>query len=108
MIQTKFQEIFGTKYAIVQGGMGPYDTTLLAAAVAEAGGLGLISTAGMGSFHIPNIGDFRYSSISISPSTHIRSKIRTTLESVAFLPLAFFLACSLSAAGILKPKYITI
>ena len=67
MIQTEFQKIFGTEYPIVQAGMGPYDTTLLAAAVAEAGGLGLISTVGMGTFHIPNIGGVGCSHVPTSP-----------------------------------------
>ncbi len=47
MIQTKFQEIIGTKYPIIQAGMGPYATTNLCIAVAKEGGLGLISTIGM-------------------------------------------------------------
>ncbi len=47
MIQTKFQEIIGTKYPIIQAGMGPYATTKLCIAVAKEGGLGLISTIGM-------------------------------------------------------------
>ncbi|MHA1966923.1 MAG: NAD(P)H-dependent flavin oxidoreductase [Candidatus Hodarchaeales archaeon] len=47
MIRTKFQEIIGTKYPIIQAGMGPYATTKLCIAVAIEGGLGLISTIGM-------------------------------------------------------------
>ena len=47
MIQTKFQELIGTKYPIIQAGMGPYSTTELSIAVAKAGALGLISTIGM-------------------------------------------------------------
>ena len=43
--------------------MGPYDTTNLAAAVSKAGALGLISTVGMGSFQMPDIGEYRYSAI---------------------------------------------
>ena len=63
MIRTKFHDIFQTKLPIIQAGMGPYDTTKLAGAVAKAGGLGLISTVGMGSFEMPGIGQFRYSAI---------------------------------------------
>lgn len=63
MIRTKFNDIFGTKLPIIQAGMGPYDTTRLAGAVAKAGGLGLISTVGMGAFQMPGIGRFRYSAI---------------------------------------------
>jgi enoyl-[acyl-carrier protein] reductase II len=37
------------KYPIIQGGMGPYGTNNLAAAVARAGALGMISTVGMAS-----------------------------------------------------------
>jgi enoyl-[acyl-carrier protein] reductase II len=63
MLRTPFQDLFKTRYPIIQAGMGPYDTTNLAAAVARAGGLGLISTVGMGNFTMPGIGDFRYSAI---------------------------------------------
>lgn len=63
MIKTKFLELFGTKYPIVQAGMGPYNTTKLSAAVANAGGLGLISTVGMGTFELPGLGTFNYSAI---------------------------------------------
>nr|MDO8088881.1 nitronate monooxygenase [Candidatus Sigynarchaeum springense] len=62
-MHTPFSDIYKTKYPIVQAGMGPYDTTKLAAAVAKAGGLGLISTVGMGSFKMPGIGEFKYSAI---------------------------------------------
>ncbi|TFG18944.1 MAG: nitronate monooxygenase, partial [Promethearchaeota archaeon] len=37
MIFTKFQEIIGTKYPIIQAGMGPYSTTDLCIAVAKEG-----------------------------------------------------------------------
>ena len=47
MISTKFQEIIGTKYPIIQAGMGPYSTTELCIAAAKEGALGLISTIGM-------------------------------------------------------------
>ena len=63
MIKTKFHDLFETRFPIIQAGMGPYDTTKLAAAVAVAGGLGLISTVGMGDFEMPSIGRFRYSAI---------------------------------------------
>ncbi len=63
MLRTKFQDIFQTRFPIIQAGMGPYDTTKLAGAVAKAGGLGLISTVGMGAFEMPGIGQFRYSAI---------------------------------------------
>ncbi|MFX0063875.1 MAG: nitronate monooxygenase [Candidatus Hermodarchaeota archaeon] len=49
-IKTPFLELIeGLKYPIIQGGMGPYGTNNLAAAVARAGALGLISTVGMAS-----------------------------------------------------------
>ena len=47
MIFTKFQEMIGTKYPIIQAGMGPYSTTELCITVAKEGALGLISTIGM-------------------------------------------------------------
>ncbi|MHA1377580.1 MAG: NAD(P)H-dependent flavin oxidoreductase [Candidatus Helarchaeota archaeon] len=48
VIRTKFQEIIGTKYPIIQAGMGPYSTTDLCLYAARAGAVGLISTIGMG------------------------------------------------------------
>jgi NAD(P)H-dependent flavin oxidoreductase YrpB (nitropropane dioxygenase family) len=63
MLRTKFHDIFETKLPIIQAGMGPYDTTQLAAAVAKAGGIGLISTIGMGPFDISGLGKFNYSTI---------------------------------------------
>ena len=61
MIRTKFHDIFQTKLPIIQAGMGPYDTTQLAGAAAKTGGIGVISTVGMGSFAIPGLGQSRYS-----------------------------------------------
>jgi enoyl-[acyl-carrier protein] reductase II len=48
LIKTKLMEMLGIKYPIIQAGMGPYPTTKLAGAVANAGGLGVISGVGMG------------------------------------------------------------
>jgi enoyl-[acyl-carrier protein] reductase II len=48
MIKTKFTEMLGIKHPIIQAGMGPYNTTKLCAAVSNAGGLGIISSIGMG------------------------------------------------------------
>lgn len=62
-MHTLFHEIFRTRHPVIQAGMGPYDTTYLAAAVARAGGLGLISTVGMGSFTLPGVGEYKYSAI---------------------------------------------
>ena len=47
MIKTQFNEIFKTKYPIVQAGMGPYSTEKLCIAAAQSGALGLISTVGI-------------------------------------------------------------
>lgn len=47
MIKTKLSEMLGIKHPIIQGGMGPYSTNNLAAAVANAGALGIISTSGL-------------------------------------------------------------
>jgi NAD(P)H-dependent flavin oxidoreductase YrpB (nitropropane dioxygenase family) len=62
-MRTRFHETFKTRHPVIQAGMGPYDTTSLAAAVARAGGIGLISTVGMGSFTLPGIGEYKYSAI---------------------------------------------
>lgn len=43
MIRTKLCDTLGIKYPIIQAGMGPFNTTNLAAAVSNAGGLGTIS-----------------------------------------------------------------
>nr|MDO8082270.1 nitronate monooxygenase family protein [Candidatus Freyarchaeota archaeon] len=48
MIKTKLTEMLGIKHPIIQAGMGPYNTTKLCAAVSNAGGLGIISSIGMG------------------------------------------------------------
>ncbi|NVM03495.1 MAG: nitronate monooxygenase [Candidatus Helarchaeota archaeon] len=48
VIRTRFQEMIGTKYPIIQAGMGPYSTTELCLYSARAGAVGLISTIGMG------------------------------------------------------------
>ncbi|TFG13031.1 MAG: nitronate monooxygenase [Promethearchaeota archaeon] len=45
MIKTKVTEMFGIKYPIVSAPMGPFYTTELTIAVAEAGGLGTLSHA---------------------------------------------------------------
>jgi len=44
-IKTNITEMFGVKYPIASAAMGPFRTTELALAVAEAGGLGMISHA---------------------------------------------------------------
>ncbi|MFW9943154.1 MAG: NAD(P)H-dependent flavin oxidoreductase [Candidatus Thorarchaeota archaeon] len=44
-IKTNITEMFGIKYPIASAAMGPFRTTELAIAVAEAGGLGMISHA---------------------------------------------------------------
>jgi len=46
MIKTELCEMVGIKHPIIQGGMGPYSTNRLAAASANAGALGIISTSG--------------------------------------------------------------
>jgi NAD(P)H-dependent flavin oxidoreductase YrpB (nitropropane dioxygenase family) len=51
MLKTWLTEKLGIAHPIIQGGMGPYSTNSLAAAVANAGGLGIISLIGMGVQH---------------------------------------------------------
>jgi enoyl-[acyl-carrier protein] reductase II len=72
--------------------MGPYDTTNLAAAVAKAGGLGLISTVGMGSFTMPGIGEFKYSAIfgEGTPKDHITRAIDNVMKQLESSPDAHF------------------
>lgn len=88
----KFKELFDVGVPIIQAGMGPYDTTRLAAAVANAGGLGLISTVGMGSFHMPGIGEFKYTAIfeDAPPRDLILGSIDTVLDIVSGTPAARF------------------
>ena len=92
MLHTPFQDIFKTKHPIIQAGMGPYNTTSLAAAVAKAGGLGLISTVGMGHFTMPGIGEFRYSAIfgEGTPKEHITRAIDEVMTQLENSPDAHF------------------
>lgn len=46
-IRTELCDLLGIEYPIIQGGMGPYNTTHLAAAVSNAGGLGTVSIPGL-------------------------------------------------------------
>jgi NAD(P)H-dependent flavin oxidoreductase YrpB (nitropropane dioxygenase family) len=92
MLRTKFHDIFQTKLPIIQAGMGPYDTTLLAGAVAQAGGIGLISTIGMGSFDISGLGQFHYSSIfgEGTPEERLERSINHVLAAIEDVPWARF------------------
>lgn len=47
MIKTRLTELLGTKYPIIQAGMGPFPCTDLCIAAANAGCLGLMSTAAL-------------------------------------------------------------
>lgn len=47
MIKTELCELLGTKYPIIQAGMGPFGTNKLCIAAANAGVLGLISSSGV-------------------------------------------------------------
>ena len=93
MIQTKFQEIIGTKYPIIQAGMGPYATTKLCIAVAKEGGLGLISTIGMAGPDVNFIPeedrklDF---GVGGSPKNVLKQTIRYVFESLEDYPEAKF------------------
>jgi NAD(P)H-dependent flavin oxidoreductase YrpB (nitropropane dioxygenase family) len=92
MIRTKFYDIFQTKLPIIQAGMGPYDTTKLAGAVAKAGGIGIISTVGMGSFEIPGLGQFCYSAIfgEATPEELLTRSINHVLAAIEDAPWARF------------------
>jgi NAD(P)H-dependent flavin oxidoreductase YrpB (nitropropane dioxygenase family) len=50
MINTRLTEMLGTRYPIIQAGMGPWNTDKLCIAAANAGALGIISTVGIGYF----------------------------------------------------------
>ncbi|HME55125.1 MAG TPA: nitronate monooxygenase [Candidatus Lokiarchaeia archaeon] len=84
--------MFKTKVPIIQAGMGPYDTTKLATAVAKAGALGLISTVGMGSFKMPGIGEFKYSVIfgEGTPEELLESSMNHVLNELVDQPSARF------------------
>lgn len=56
----------GTKYPIMQDGMGPSPTTSLATAVSAAGGLGSVSTPGL-----------------LTPEPELRKRLRERMEQVA-------------------------
>ena len=89
---SKFESLFGCEKPIIQAGMGPYDTTNLAAAVSKAGALGLISTVGMGSFRMPGIGVFKYSAIfgEGTPEEFLTLSIDKVLEKLSDYPDAKF------------------
>ena len=53
LIKTELTEMLGIEHPIIQGGMGPFDTTRLAIGVSNAGALGMISTTWF--FHLPSI-----------------------------------------------------
>ena len=42
MIKTEICDMIGIRYPIIQGGLGPFETTNLAAAISNAGALGMI------------------------------------------------------------------
>jgi len=92
MLRTKFHDIFQTRLPIIQAGMGPYDTTQLAGAVSKAGGIGLISTVGMGTFQMPGIGRFRYSAIfgEAPPEELLARSIDRVLAAIEEAPWARF------------------
>jgi NAD(P)H-dependent flavin oxidoreductase YrpB (nitropropane dioxygenase family) len=46
-ITSRFADLLGIRYPVVQEGLGPYKTVALAAAVSNAGGLGTVSMPGM-------------------------------------------------------------
>lgn len=48
MVRTELCDMLGIRHPIIQAGMGPYSTNRLAAAAANAGILGVISTSGYG------------------------------------------------------------
>ncbi len=92
MLRTKFHDIFQTKLPIIQAGMGPYDTTQLAGAVSTAGGIGIISTVGMGSFDISGLGQFHYSAIfgEGTPEERLERSVNHVLAAVEEAPWARF------------------
>ncbi|MGQ4911753.1 MAG: NAD(P)H-dependent flavin oxidoreductase [Candidatus Thorarchaeota archaeon] len=53
-IRTELSDLLGLRYPIMQGGMGPYNTESLAAAVSKAGALGMISSIGMAATLLPD------------------------------------------------------
>jgi NAD(P)H-dependent flavin oxidoreductase YrpB (nitropropane dioxygenase family) len=89
---SKFNGVFGCKKPIIQAGMGPYDTTNLAAAVSKAGALGLISTVAMGSLQMPEIGVFKYSATAGegTPEELLTSSIDRVVEGLSDYPDAKF------------------
>ena len=48
MLRTELCDMVGIKYPFIQAGMGPFGTNRLAAAAANAGVLGIVSTSGFG------------------------------------------------------------
>lgn len=92
VIYKNFKKFFGCDKPIIQAGMGPYDTTHLAAAVSKAGALGLISTVGMGPFQMPGLGRFKYSAIfgEGTPGEILSSSLDRVLDELKDFPDARF------------------
>ena len=55
MIKTELCEMLGVKYPVIQAGMGPYSTSDLCKAVANAGAVGIISGMGMMTGAVPSM-----------------------------------------------------
>jgi NAD(P)H-dependent flavin oxidoreductase YrpB (nitropropane dioxygenase family) len=81
MIKSRLCEMIGTKYPIIQAGMGPFSNNNLAVAAANAGVLGLLSTSGLTSRdQQPFVYDAFIKSAEASPDDDMPTAIKKVLK----------------------------
>jgi NAD(P)H-dependent flavin oxidoreductase YrpB (nitropropane dioxygenase family) len=81
MIQSRLCELIGTKYPIIQAGMGPFSNNNLCVAAANAGVLGLLSTSGLTSRDLqPFVYDAFIKSAEASPDDDLPTALEKVLK----------------------------
>ena len=81
MIKSRLCEMIGTKYPIIQAGMGPFSNNNLCVAAANAGVLGLLSTSGLTSRDLqPFVYDAFIKSAEASPDDDLPTALEKVLK----------------------------
>ncbi|MDF1539698.1 MAG: nitronate monooxygenase [Candidatus Thorarchaeota archaeon] len=80
-LHTEICDLLSIKHPILQGGMGPYKTESLAAAVSKAGALGVISSIGMAATLLPDAAPI--DAIRLFGTDPPREILRKSVENVA-------------------------
>ncbi len=103
MIKTRLYELLGIKHPIIQAGMGPFGTNRLCIAVANAGGLGLISSSALEAKDVDQHGynqfkrTFEPGMEADTPAGTLKNIFRHTLERTRDSQGIFGLNCLVSA-----------